>query len=44
MAFNTPDVATFREALRKAGFYADWKAKYGPEAWGLLEQGVGNLA
>ena len=44
MAFNTPDVAPFREALRKAGFYEQWRGKYGPEAWGLLESGVGSLA
>ncbi len=44
LAFNTPDTAPFREALRKAGFYAQWKAKYGDQAWGLLEKGVGSLA
>ncbi len=29
MQFNDPDPALFREALRKAGFYAEWKKKYG---------------
>ena len=43
MAFNKADSASFREALRKAGFYAEWKGKFGDEAWGLLERSVGNL-
>ena len=33
MVFNQPDVTPFREKLRKAGFYAEWKGKYGDEAW-----------
>lgn len=44
MAFNQPAAAPFREKLKSAGFYADWKKKYGPEAWGLLEKAVGQLA
>lgn len=44
MVINKPDAAPFRDALRKAGFYAEWKEKYGPEAWGLLEKTVGQLA
>jgi TRAP-type C4-dicarboxylate transport system substrate-binding protein len=43
IAFNDTDPAPFREVLRKAGFYAEWKAKHGEEAWGLLEQAVGQL-
>ncbi len=42
MQFNTPDAAPFREALRKAGFYAEWKKKYGDEAWAILEKAVGS--
>ncbi|WP_459668827.1 TRAP transporter substrate-binding protein, partial [Achromobacter xylosoxidans] len=38
LAFNTPDPAPIRDALRRAGFYASWKEKYGDKAWGLLEQ------
>ena len=41
LVFNTPDSAPFRETLVKAGFYTDWKGKYGPEAWGALEKAVG---
>ncbi|SDP47735.1 TRAP transporter substrate-binding protein [Phyllobacterium sp. OV277] len=44
LTFNTPDSAPFRDALRKAGFYSEWKGKYGEEAWGLLEKVVGQLA
>jgi TRAP-type C4-dicarboxylate transport system substrate-binding protein len=42
MQFNNPDAAPFREALRKAGFYAEWKKKYGDEAWAILEKSVGS--
>jgi tripartite ATP-independent transporter DctP family solute receptor len=41
MTINEPDTAVFRDALRKAGFYAEWKKKYGDEAWAILEKGVG---
>jgi tripartite ATP-independent transporter DctP family solute receptor len=43
MVFNQPDPTEFRDALRKAGFYGDWKRRFGPEAWGKLEAAVGNL-
>ena len=44
MAFNQPDGAAFRDQLRKAGFYAEWKGKYGEDAWAILERSVGKLA
>ncbi|WP_213954651.1 DctP family TRAP transporter solute-binding subunit [Variovorax sp. dw_954] len=44
MTFNTPDLAPFREELKKSGFYADWKKKFGPEAWATLEKYAGNLS
>jgi TRAP-type transport system periplasmic protein len=44
LAFNRPDPGPFRDKLRSAGFYTEWKGKYGDEAWGLLEQSVGKLA
>jgi len=44
MTFNTPDLAPFRETLRKAGFYTDWQKKFGPEAWARLEKYAGSLA
>jgi tripartite ATP-independent transporter DctP family solute receptor len=44
MAFNKPSADSFRDALRKAGFYTEWKGKFGDEAWALLEKSVGALA
>jgi len=44
LVFNAPANEPFREALRKAGFYVEWKQKYGPDAWALLEKYSGNLA
>ncbi|WP_424629978.1 TRAP transporter substrate-binding protein [Bradyrhizobium sp. SYSU BS000235] len=41
--FNKPDLKPFREKLRQAGFYAEWKAKYGEEAWAILEKNAGKL-
>ena len=44
LIFNYPEKAPFRDALTKAGFYADWKKKYGPEAWAKLEKYSGILS
>lgn len=44
MVFNEPDRAAFRALLREAGFYADWKKRFGDEAWELLEESAGKLA
>ena len=44
LVFNRPDPAPFRNKLRAAGFYTEWKGKYGDEAWSLLEKSVGKLA
>jgi tripartite ATP-independent transporter DctP family solute receptor len=44
LTFNQPDVAPFREKLRSAGFYSEWKRKYGDQAWELLEKSVGKLS
>jgi TRAP-type transport system periplasmic protein len=43
MTFNTTDTAKFRATLREAGFYSEWKQKYGAEAWAALEKQVGGL-
>ena len=43
LVFNEPDRSSFKMALRRAGFYTQWKAKYGEEAWSLLEQATGKL-
>src|SRR6266700_5387309 len=44
LAFNQPNVAPFRDKLRSAGFYSEWKGKYGDQAWELLEKSVGKLS
>ncbi len=43
LAFNDTDPAAFREALKKSGFYVDWRGKYGDAAWRILEDSVGGL-
>jgi len=44
LVFNKPDPAPFRDKLRSAGFYTEWKGKYGDEAWAILEKAVGKLS
>src|SRR5271166_4121740 len=44
LTFNKPDPAPFRDKLRAAGFYVEWKGKYGEEAWAILEKAVGRLS
>jgi len=44
LQFIDVDRATFRQALAKTSFYADWKAKFGDEAWAQLEKIAGKLA
>jgi len=43
VTFNRPDPAPFREMLKSAGFYTEWKAKYGEEVWARLEKYSGKL-
>ncbi|WP_287746494.1 TRAP transporter substrate-binding protein [Methylobacterium sp.] len=43
LAINTPDREVFRAALVAAGYYTEWKAKFGPDAWGALERYTGPL-
>ena len=44
LQFVDTDAAAFRAALKKAGFYNEWKGKFGAEAWGTLEKAVGSLS
>jgi tripartite ATP-independent transporter DctP family solute receptor len=44
LEFVEVDKPAFRQALKSAGFYAEWKKKYGDEAWGILESEVGSLS
>lgn len=43
LVFNNTDPVLFRKALRDAGFYPEWKQKFGDEAWSALERSVGAL-
>lgn len=43
LVINRPDPAPFRETLRHAGFYAEWRHRYGEEAWAMLEAAAGPL-
>ncbi|MBT9288567.1 TRAP transporter substrate-binding protein [Prosthecodimorpha staleyi] len=43
MKFNTVDQGPFRDKLKAAGFYSEWKGKYGDAAWAVLEGAVGSL-
>ncbi|HEX6361639.1 MAG TPA: TRAP transporter substrate-binding protein [Albitalea sp.] len=43
MVFNATKADSFRARLRQAGFYGEWKAKFGDEAWALLERYSGKL-
>lgn len=44
LVFNKPDPASFRAALTKAGFYVEWREKFGADAWKLLEKYAGELS
>ena len=40
---SVAEITEFRDKLRKAGFYAEWKGRYGEEGWSLLEKACGKL-
>ncbi len=44
MIFNYPDALSFRAALSKAGFYQEWRSKFGEDAMAALEKYSGKLA
>jgi TRAP-type transport system periplasmic protein len=44
MTINQPRTDSFRAKLRDAGFYAEWKGKFGDEAWAILERYTGKLS
>ncbi|MCO5396735.1 TRAP transporter substrate-binding protein [Ralstonia soli] len=43
MHFTTPKTADFKEKLRAAGYYAQWKNKFPAAGWAQLESVVGQL-
>ena len=44
LKFNDVNASSFRDQLRAAGFYKEWRAKYGEEPWSILEASVGALS
>lgn len=44
LAFNDVNQTAFRDKLSAAGFYKEWKGKYGDEAWALLEKYAGKIS
>jgi hypothetical protein len=43
MVVNTVDTESFRERLRGANFYRNWRQSIGEEAWELMEAKVGTV-
>jgi tripartite ATP-independent transporter DctP family solute receptor len=43
LTFNTTNAEAFQAALAKTSFYKDAKAKFGNEAWALLQKYAGNI-
>jgi TRAP-type transport system periplasmic protein len=44
MEFVAVDQRPFRAKLEAAGFYKEWRGKYGEEAWAVLEKYTGKIA
>ncbi len=44
ITFETPDKEAFRKGLSAAGFYKEWRGKFGEQNWKMLEDAVGALA
>jgi TRAP-type C4-dicarboxylate transport system substrate-binding protein len=43
MVVNTVDIESFRQRLRGANFYRNWRQSIGEEAWALMEEKVGTV-
>jgi len=43
MLVNTVELESFRERLRRANFYRNWRQSIGDEAWALMEAKVGKV-
>src|SRR5947209_7419169 len=44
MVFNNVDNSAFRAKLQQAGFFKEWKGKYGDDAWAILEKYAGTIS
>ncbi|RDJ19957.1 TRAP transporter substrate-binding protein [Bosea caraganae] len=43
LAFNPAAPDSFRAQLQKAGYYSEWKGKFGAESWAQLESAAGQV-
>jgi tripartite ATP-independent transporter DctP family solute receptor len=43
LAFNSVDPGAFQAALRATKFYGQWREKFGPEAWALVQKYAGDI-
>jgi TRAP-type transport system periplasmic protein len=43
MLVNTVELESFRERLRGANFYRNWRQSIGDEAWAMMEAKVGKV-
>jgi len=43
LTFNPVEAGAFQQALAKTTFYGDWRAKFGEEAWSLLQKYAGSV-
>lgn len=41
---NETDPTAFRKVLQTGGYYKQWREKFGPAAWGLLERYAGEIS
>ncbi|GJD48887.1 hypothetical protein OPKNFCMD_1613 [Methylobacterium crusticola] len=44
LTFHDVDTKSFQAKLQSAGFYKEWKGKFGDDAWALLEKHTGPIA
>jgi TRAP-type C4-dicarboxylate transport system substrate-binding protein len=44
LTFNTVNKKPFQDALKAAGFYVEWRGKFGEDAWKVLERYSGALS
>ncbi|MDA8048407.1 MAG: TRAP transporter substrate-binding protein [Rhodospirillales bacterium] len=43
LTFNRPDIAPFRQALIRSGFYTHWQTQFGTTLWAALEKYSGPI-
>ncbi|HVA37710.1 MAG TPA: TRAP transporter substrate-binding protein [Candidatus Dormibacteraeota bacterium] len=44
MVFNSPSLEPFRAVIRDSGLYAQWRTRFDPVGWKMLEKTTGKLA